>query len=77
MEFILLSTWAEGRMVDTDHTWRHGTDNRQNSTAHSTVQAIAYREVLDKEQTDTKSNTSMQVVVGKKRFCVPEESARR
>jgi len=77
MESILLSRWAEGRMVTTDHTWMRGTDKRQNSTANTSVQAIAYREALDKEATDTKSNTSMQVVVGNKRFCAHEENARR
>lgn len=74
---VLLSRWAEGRMVNTGHTWRHGTDNRWNSEVNTSVQAIAYREALYKQQIDTKSNSSMQIVGGKKRFCAPEENVKR
>ena len=64
-------------MVNKGYTWRHWTGNRWNSEANTSVQAIAYRGAVYKQQIDTKSNTSMQIVGGKKRFCAPEENAER
>ena len=48
----------------------------QNYTANTIMQAIPYREALDKQQIDSKSNTSKQVVVAKKRVCAAGENVK-
>jgi hypothetical protein len=68
-----------GRRQDGQHrSYLEAWDRQQIEfySKHWCVQAIAYREALDKQQIDTKSNTSMQIV-GKKRFCAPEENVKR